>query len=242
MVDPYIQGNGTLKNKLGITEYSELNNAEKDITFTKFLNIEQTYKTKFDVEYLKSIHKHIFEDVFDWAGQFRTVPIYKQEIVVPGLSLEYAPVKEIEPRLKDILNRMNNTEWNKMNSLDEISMQFTKYLAEIWAVHPFRDGNTRTTLTFANQFAKEHGFPLNLGGLLDNLTRKYDSKGEVVQYSIRDKFVLAAIPEEYAPEPEHLNLLIHSAMVKGIEQSIENLQKNLQSSSLQNNKDDEIEI
>ena len=129
-----------------------------------------------------------------------------------------------------------------MNSLDEISMQFTKYLAEIWAVHPFRDGNTRTTLTFANQFAKEHGFPLNLGGLLDNLTRKYDSKGEVVQYSIRDKFVLAAIPEEYAPEPEHLNLLIHSAMVKGIEQSIENLQKNLQSSSLQNNKDDEIEI
>ena len=106
MVDPYIQGNGTLKNKLGITEYSELNNAEKDITFTKFLNIEQTYKTKFDVEYLKSIHKHIFEDVFDWAGQFRTVPIYKQEIVIPGLSLEYAPVKEIEPRLKDILNRM----------------------------------------------------------------------------------------------------------------------------------------
>ena len=64
----------------------------------------------------------------------------------------------------------------------------------------------------------------------------------MVQYSIRDKFVLAAIPEEYAPEPEHLNLLIHSAMVKGIEQSIENLQKNLQSSSLQNNKDDEIEI
>ena len=44
MKDPYIQNNGTLKNKFGITDYQKLNEAEKNITFTKFLNIDKTYK------------------------------------------------------------------------------------------------------------------------------------------------------------------------------------------------------
>lgn len=46
-------------------------------------------------------------------------------------------------------------------------MEFTKQLAQFWLVHPFRDGNTRTTLTFASKFSKEHGFPLDLSCLLD---------------------------------------------------------------------------
>lgn len=233
MKDPYIQENGTLKNKLGIKDYSQLNNAEKDIAFAKIINAAQATKTKFDVEYYKSIHKHIFEDIFDWAGEFRSVPIYKQEIVIPGLSLNYAPVKEIEPRMRDVLERMNNVKWNAIPTLDEKSMIFTKYLAEIWAIHPFRDGNTRTTLTLAEQFAREHGFPLELGGLLNNLTRKISPSGEVVQYSIRDKFVLAAIPEEYSPEPGHLNILIHQAIVQGIKQHIEELQEHLNTSTIQ---------
>ena len=115
MKDPYIQNNGTLKNKFGITDYQKLNEAEKNITFTKFLNIDKTYKTKFDINYLKSIHKHIFGDIFDWAGEFRTVPIEKEEIVIPRLSLDYAPIKEIEPRLNIILEKMNNTDWKTYN-------------------------------------------------------------------------------------------------------------------------------
>ena len=82
--DPYTQENGTLKNKLSITDHDILKSAEKDITFSKFLNVNQTFSSKFDISYLKSIHKHIFEDIFDWAGEFRDVPIYKDEIVIPG--------------------------------------------------------------------------------------------------------------------------------------------------------------
>lgn len=232
MKDPYIQENGILKNKLGITDYNELNNAERDVTFTKFLNIGRTYKTQFDSKYFKSIHKHIFEDIFDWAGKFRTVPIVKEEIVIPRLSLDYAPAKEIQPRLDNVLKRMNAVNWEEITSLDEKSMLFTQYLTEIWAIHPFRDGNTRTTLTFANQFAKEHGFPLDLGSLLDKLPRKLRPDGSVAQYSIRDKFVLAVIPKEYSPEPEHLNALIHQSMINGIKQNIETLQNNLKTSSM----------
>ncbi len=239
MKDPYIQDNGTLKNKFGITDYGKLNDAEKNVTFTKFLNIGKTYKTKFDINYLKSIHKHIFCDIFDWAGEFRTVPIYKEELVIPGLSLEYAPVSEIEPRLKVVLDKMNNTDWEGIQSLDEKSLLFTQNLAELWGIHPFRDGNTRTTLTFANQFTKEHGFPLDLSSLLDQLPRKVDPSGRVTQYSIRDKFVLAALPKEYSPEPDHLNFLIHKAMVLGIKKNIESLQSDLNTSSMHNHSDND---
>ena len=228
--DPYVQENGTLKNKLGITDYDKLNLAERDITFSKFLNVKKTFHTKFDVSYIKSIHSHIFEDIFDWAGEFREVPVYKQEVVIPGLSLNYTDPKNIEKELSDCLEKINDTNWSAL-TLEQKSTTFTKYLTQFWLIYPFRDGNTRTTLTFATQFSKEHDFPLDLGFLLDNLTRKIDNNGEITQFSIRDKFVLSAIPKEFSPEPEHLNALIYKAMVSGISKNIENLQNTLKSTT-----------
>lgn len=230
--DPYIQENGTLINNLGITDYDELNLAEKDITFSKLLNVDKTFCNKFDINYLKSIHKHIFEDIFDWAGTFRDVQIYKEEIVIPGLSIDYSDSKNIEKELLICLDKFNSTDWSSL-SLDQKTSIFTKYLSELWKIHPFRDGNTRTTLTFASQFSKEHGFPLDLGFLLDNLTRKYDEDNEIVQFSIRDKFVLASIPKEHYPEPEHLELLIHKSIVSGISKSIKSLQDSLNSEEIE---------
>ena len=87
MKDPYVQENGTLKNKLGIKEYKELNEAERDVGFVKLIDIGETFKQKYDVDYIKAIHRHIFEDIFEWAGEFRTVPVYKEEVVIPMLSL-----------------------------------------------------------------------------------------------------------------------------------------------------------
>ena len=226
--DPYVQNDGILLNKLNITNYDELNSAEKDITFSKFLNIEKTFTTNFDVKYVQSIHKHIFEDIYDWAGKLRTVPIYKEEVVIPGLSLDYSEPKNIKKELTECLEKMNNIDWNSF-PIDKKAEVFTQCLTEFWKIHPFRDGNTRTTLTFANQFAKEHGFPINLNFLLDQLVRKYDENGKITQFSIRDKFVLSAIPKDFSPEPEHLTSLIHTAMVSGISKNIDNLKTSLSS-------------
>ena len=227
MHDPYIiDENGVLRNKLGITDYHELNRAERDITFVKFLDIDTSYKQQFNAQYFKSIHKHIFEDIFDWAGEYRTVPIVKEEVVLPGLSLDYADAKDIDKKLKACLKTMNDTNWDAM-PLDKKVAEFTNQLTSLWSIHPFRDGNTRTTITFARQFSKEHGFPMDLGILLDNLSRKFDENGKITQYSIRDKFVLAAIPKEYYPEPEHLTTLIRSSIVSGMKKNINALQSQL---------------
>lgn len=89
-------------------------------------------------------------------------------------------------------------------------------MAKIWRIHPFRDGNTRTTLTFASVFAKEHGFELDMSTLLDDLGRIVNpDTGKVERWCIRDKFVLAALDERDYPEPQALEAIIKKAIISG---------------------------
>lgn len=119
MNDPYIQKNGTLKNFLGIKSYDELRRAEKDISFVKMLNADSVFKGQFDIDLVKDLHKHIFEDVYEWAGEFRKVPIYKEELILPRVSLEYAPTKEVKKRLTKTLEDMNSNNWKGIG-IDEL--------------------------------------------------------------------------------------------------------------------------
>ena len=234
MEDPYVQENGTLKNKLGITEYKELNDAQKDIGFVKLIDIDSKFKRKYDSNFLREIHAHIFEDIFDWAGEYRTVPVYKTEIVIPGLSLQYSAPEKIEENLEKALKPMNDAVWDG-KSLDQIVKEFTGMIAKIWRVHPFRDGNTRTTIAFAENYARENGFPMDMGMLLNNLSREKGEDGKIKRYSIRDKFVLAALDDKDYPEPEHLEALIKSSIQVGIKKMQELQNKIL----LNNNEKDE---
>lgn len=86
MDDPYVYDNGTLINKLGIKDYEELRQAEADIGLLKLIDIDLIEHNNFDVSLIKNIHKHIFEDIYDWAGEFRMVPIVKEELLLPGYS------------------------------------------------------------------------------------------------------------------------------------------------------------
>lgn len=226
MNDPYVYENGVLKNKLGIKSYEELNRAEADIGFIKLVNVDSVDVDYFDENLLKRIHKHIFGEIFDWAGEFRTVPVIKQEQVgIPGLTLQYAKPQDIEKKLTAYFKSLNEIDWQNI-PLDKKIPLFTSKLVELWSIHPFRDGNTRTTITFANNFAKEHGFPMDLNMLLERLPRQYVGN-RAVRYSVRDTFVLAAIPKEHYPEPEHLTTLIRSSIVSGMKKNINALQSQL---------------
>lgn len=214
MKDPYILKNGTLRNKLGITDYEKLKGAECDIGFVKLMTLD-SIDIDCDPETLvKRIHQHIFGDVFDWAGRYRTVPVFKQEVVIPGISLQYALPKDIAKNMKARISDMYADTWNT-DDLTDFSEKMTSHLAKIWRVHPFRDGNTRTTLGFAYIFAKQHGLNLDIGRTIENLSRrKDDTTGRITRYSIRDKFVLAALDERDYPEPEALQALITASLSK----------------------------
>ena len=228
MKDPYVLEDGTLKNLLGITDYKELKKAEKDIGFIRLTNIDTTFSNKFNKELFQAIHKHIFVDIFSWAGEFRKVPIYKEEVVIPGLSLEYCNYKKIPQELDKCFDEFNSVNWTSMD-LDSKIQTFTELLSRLWRIHPFRDGNTRTTMAFASLFAKEHDFPLDFDIILNNLTRQIGENGKITRYSIRDKFVLAALDKKDYPEPEHLQALLKDSIVLGISKKVEILSSQLSS-------------
>jgi cell filamentation protein len=212
MRDPYILDNGVLRNKLGITDIDELRKAEADIGFLKLINID-SLSGSLNEKLLRDIHRHIFEDIFDWAGNFRTVPLVKEELVLPGYSIPYCDSKNIKKELTNRINKMNMINWNEMD-IKQLSMTFAREIALLWKVHPFRDGNTRTTLSFAYIFAKKKGFPFSIEPFLESLDRKYDEHNHIKQYSIRDKFVLASLDDEYNPEVKHLAAVFKKAITQ----------------------------
>lgn len=162
MHDPYLYENeAILKNKLDIHRKELLEDAEADYVVYRlkdlaFNPIPGNYHTK----HLLQMHEFIFQDIYDWAGQPRTISIYKEEDVLGGLSIEYSEPSNIVENLDHILTDMRDKPWNHMEQ-SELANEFCISLADLWKIHPFREGNTRTTITFCCQFADEMGFPIN---------------------------------------------------------------------------------
>lgn len=209
--------NGTLINLLGIQDYDKLKEAETNIGYINLITAQKELASagKKGTELLKAVHRHIFKDIFEWAGEYRKVPIFKTEVVIPGVSLQYSDPKNIDKDLSTAIGDLEKVEWEG-KSIEEKSKLFTKYLAKIWRVHPFRDGNTRTTLAYASVFARQHGFEMDLGSILNELSRKIDPEtNQIKEYSVRDRFVLAALDDNCSPEPQYLQYVIEKAMLVG---------------------------
>lgn len=162
MRDPYLYDDvPVLKNKLNIKDADKLEAAEADITFIKLLSIDKLNQGQnLDFNYVKAIHKHIFEDIYPFAGEPRTIQIYKAEPVLGGDTIRYSYPSEIEKNAKSVLDHMAEIKWKEL-SLEYRSREFSKNIAALWQVHAFREGNTRTTMTFACHFADRYGFPLD---------------------------------------------------------------------------------
>lgn len=209
--DPYTYEDGTLKNKLNIRDHQELRKAEADIGFLKLINVDSVKSDKLNEELLRDIHYHIFENIFEWAGEYRTVPVYKTELVIPGISLRYADVGSIGKELRKQMIELNMTEWD-LDNIDKLAYTFARKIAVMWKIHPFRDGNTRTFLSFAYIFAKENGFPFDMELFTKELNRKHDEDGKVINYSVRDRFVLASLDDDHYPEVGPLASLFKAAI------------------------------
>ena len=169
MRDPYLYEDvAVLRNKLDIRKQELLDEAEADYVVFRLKDLALNplpgdYHT---VHFLK-MHEFIFQDIFEWAGKPRTISIYKEEDVLGVQSIEYSDPFDIVKDLHHVLHDMRSKEWKKM-SREQISCEFCDSLAKLWKIHPFREGNTRTTVTFCCQFADEMDFSINRKLLEDN--------------------------------------------------------------------------
>lgn len=158
MSDPYLYDDeDILKNKLDIHEQSLLNDAEADYVSLRLKDLVMNpLKGDYHTDHFLKMHEFIFQDIFDWAGKPRIISIYKEEDVLGGMSVEYSDPFDIVNDLHHALSDMRAKDWANMD-LDTLAVQFCDSLAKIWKIHPFREGNTRVSVTFCCQYIDEIG-------------------------------------------------------------------------------------
>ncbi len=154
--DPNVYpGTRVLVNKLGIKNADRLNQYEYDTTYLKAKELKaEPVKGNFDLKYLQKIHKHLFNDLYLWAGQVRTVSISK------GGGM-FAFPQFIESEGNKLFTQLKNEDHLKNLDKDNFSKRAAHYFTEINALHPFRDGNGRAQQLFMSSLAEKAGHSLD---------------------------------------------------------------------------------
>lgn len=162
MRDPYLyEESNVLKNKLNIKTQEELDDAEADYVVYRLKDLAMNPMSgEYNTEHFLNMHYYIFQDLYEWAGEPRIISIYKEEDILGGMSVEYSDPFDITKDIHFILADMRQKPWKEMDR-KQASTEFCESLAKLWKVHPFREGNTRTTITFCCQYADEIGLKIN---------------------------------------------------------------------------------
>ena len=169
MRDPYLYENSSvLINKLDITDQALLDAAEADYVVFRLKEIAlNKLPGDYHTEHFFQMHEYIFQDIFEWAGQPRNIAIYKEEDVLGGQSIEYSDPFDIVNDVHHVLSDMREKPWQSMDT-EKAAIEFCDSLARLWKIHPFREGNTRTTVTFCCQFIDDQGYIINRKLFEDN--------------------------------------------------------------------------
>lgn len=184
--DPYVYaGTSVLKNRLGITGSDELDRVERQ--FVRERIIEGIPSGDFDLKHLKAIHRHLFQDVYDWAGRIRTVEISKGES-------QFQFRQYIETGMADIHRRLVKRGFLRGMDRSDFAAEAGQIIGDVNYVHPFREGNGRTQLQYLKQLAAQAGHPLDLtkidpAGWIDASKEahrtRYDLMARVVDNALR---------------------------------------------------------
>lgn len=145
--------NSYYKSKPAVEDRSE----EADKISIRIARIIAEDSFTFTVGQLLSIHRILFEGILDHPGQLRTYNFSKKEWVLDGASVIYGDYRELEATLQydfDIEKRFN---YSKL-SMDEIVEHLAIFIANLWQIHAFEEGNTRTTAVFTIKYLRSLGF------------------------------------------------------------------------------------
>ena len=118
--------------------------------------ISEDYFT-FTVGQLLSIHRILFEGILDHPGQLRTYNFSKKEWVLDGASVIYGDYRELEATLQYDFEIEKRFDYSKL-SMDEIIEHLAIFIANLWQIHVFEEGNTRTTAVFTIKYLRSLGF------------------------------------------------------------------------------------
>lgn len=139
------------------TDRVNQNEFECDLVSTKIVQLLEDDGFELSVNYLKYVHKFLFQDVYEFAGEFRKVYFSKCEQILNNDSVAYGDCKTLEQSLEYDISLEKVKNYNAMNIVDVIN-NITNFSANIWQTHPFREGNTRTTALFIEKYLVSLGY------------------------------------------------------------------------------------
>ena len=151
-----------LKNYYVNKESKQVNYNEFECDFVSTRIVELLEKDNFElsVDYLQYIHKFLFQDVYEFAGEFRKIDFSKHEKILNGDSVAYGDYKTLKKSLEYDMAIERNKNYKEMNIVDVIN-HIADFCSRIWQVHPFREGNTRTTAVFIEKYLISLGYDVD---------------------------------------------------------------------------------
>lgn len=136
------------------------NKEEADKVSGNISKLLQTNAFTYSVAGFAAIHRAIFEGVFKHAGQFRNYDITKKEWVLNGDTVLYGRWQDLQMAIEYDLEQERQFNYSKL-SRDQTIEHLAKFVAGLWQIHPFREGNTRTTAIFTIKYLRSQGFLIN---------------------------------------------------------------------------------
>ena len=147
--------------QLSRRQQSELQETEEaDRTATNIAHILSTATLDFTTHGFKMLHRQIFKGVFKHAGEFRDYDISKREWVLRGASVLYLGNADLQRALDYDIEQERQFSYTRLSN-DEIVQHITRFVAGLWQIHPFGEGNTRTTAVFTIQYLRSLGFDVD---------------------------------------------------------------------------------
>lgn len=143
-----------------VTNEEDKRTEEADKVSIRITEILSEYSFSFSlIEYI-TIHRRLFKGIYKHAGELRDYNFSKKEWVLNGESVIYGNAINLKETLQYDIEHEKNFKYKGL-SIDQIITHFTQFVADLWQIHPFSEGNTRTTALFLIKYLRTLGFDVN---------------------------------------------------------------------------------
>jgi cell filamentation protein len=161
--DPYCYpGTDVLRNLLDIRDASELAAFEAAIVSVRLVRLsEEPLHGPFNLHRLQQTHRRIFDGIYPWAGQLRRDTGTMKKHREAGYVVSYGDSSFVEPALETALAKLRDEAFLRGTPTNTFAQRAAFYYSEIDAIHPFREGNSRTLRQFFSDLARENGFRMD---------------------------------------------------------------------------------
>ena len=147
--DFQLPGSSTLMNKLGITNTEALAAAVSECTSRRLAELQASpIRGGFDASHLQEIHRYLYQDVFDWAGELRRI------------EKGSAPLSDLETSLNRAFDRLSRENLLKGLDKDAWTRRVTEHIEELRSLHPFLAGNDLAIQELATELARKNNLQL----------------------------------------------------------------------------------